>query len=91
MVDHCLMGVLCPAKAGYSRVVRDLVSGDIPVGDEGVVCVIKRGVIGHLNGASVGVFALSEELIDGIEGIGLDRIVGSEYDELRDIRLRERM
>jgi hypothetical protein len=70
-------------------VVSNLITGDIPIRDEGVVSVSERSVVSHGRSASVGVFALGEELVDGIQGIRLDGVVGREYDELRDICLSE--
>ena len=61
--------------------VRDLVAGDVPVGDEGEVGVVDGVVVGHLGRAAVGVFAVGEELVDGVEGVALDGIVGGEDDE----------
>ena len=69
------------------RVVSNLVTGDIPISDEGVVSVGERCIVSHGGWASVGVFAVGEELPDGIQGVRLNGIVGCEYDELRDIIL----
>ena len=68
--------------------VRDLVAGDVPVGDEGEVGVVDGVVVGHLGRAAVGILTVGEELVDGVEGVALDGIVGSKDDELRDYRLR---
>lgn len=67
--------------------ISNLVTSDIPIRDEGIVCIRERSVISHRRSASIGVFALGEELVDGIQGVGLDGVVGREYDELRDICL----
>ena len=65
----------------------DLVSLDKPVSDEGVVCVVQGRVVSHLRSAAIGVYTVSEELVDGIKGITLDGIVGREDEEHGDIRL----
>ena len=67
--------------------VGNLVTGNIPIRDEGIISIGERCVVGHDGWASVGVFAVGEELLHGIQGIRLDGIVGCEYDELRDIFL----
>jgi len=72
------------------RVVSDLVTGDIPVRDEGVISVREGGVISHSGPTSIGVSTLGEELVDGIQGVRLDGIVGRKHDELRNICLRNR-
>ena len=51
------------------RVVGDLVAGNIPIRDKSIVGVGERCVVGHDGGASVGVFAVGEELLHGIQGI----------------------
>ena len=50
------------------RVIRNFISGDIPVCDEGEVGVVDGVVVGHLGLTTVGVLAVCEELVDGIEG-----------------------
>lgn len=67
--------------------VRNLVTSDIPVRHEGEVGVVDGGVVSHLGLTTVGVLAMGEELIDSIQSIGLDGIVGGEDDELGDVRL----
>ena len=67
--------------------VRNLITGDEPIGDEGVVGVVERSVVGHPRRAAVRVLALCQELVDGVEGIGLDGIIGSENKEHRRIGL----
>lgn len=67
--------------------VSDLVTNDVPVGDESIICVIQGSVVGHLGRTAVGIYAVTEELIDGIDGVGLYRIVGSIDEELGDIAL----
>ena len=67
----------------------DLVSLDKPVSDEGVVCVVQGRVVSHLRSAAIGVYTVSEELVDGIEGVRLDGIVGGEDDELWNYRLHK--
>lgn len=56
-------------------VIGNLVSGDIPVGDHGVVGVVERSKVGHFWRTAVGVFAVSEELINRVDSICLDCIV----------------
>lgn len=67
--------------------VSNFVASDIPIRDEGVVSISEGSVVSHGRSASIGIFALGEELIDGIQGIRLNGVVGREYDELRDICL----
>lgn len=67
--------------------VCDLVPGDIPVGNERVVGVVERCIVSHLRLASVRVLSLREELVDGVESVRLDGIVGGEDDELRGVFL----
>ena len=71
--------------------VSDFVTGDKPVRNERVIRVVERCIIGHLRLTAIWVFALREELIDRIEGVGLNGIVGSENDELRNLGLRENL
>lgn len=78
-------------RACYARVVSDFVTGDKPVRNERVIRIVERCIIGHLWLTAVWVFALREELIDRIEGVGLNGIVGSENDELRNLGLRENL
>lgn len=67
----------------------DLVPLDKPVSDEGVVCVVQGRVVGHLRPAAIGVYTVSEELVDGVESVRLDGIVGGEDDELWNYRLHK--
>lgn len=67
------------------RVIRYFIPCNIPVCDQGIVGVIERRKIGHFGLAAIGIFALSEELVDGIEGVGLHGIVSCEHYELRDL------
>ena len=60
----------------------DLIALDEPVRHEGVVCVVEGREVCHLGLATVRVLAVGEELVDGIESVGLDSIVGSEHYEL---------
>lgn len=62
--------------------IGNLVTGYIPICDEGVIRVIQRGEVGHFDGAPVGVFPLSEELVDSVNSVGLDGIVCCEHYEL---------
>ena len=48
------------------RVVSNLITSDIPIRDEGVVGISERGVVSHGRSASIGVFTLGKELVDGI-------------------------
>jgi hypothetical protein len=68
-------------------VVSDLVTGDEPVSDESIVCVIQRSVVGHPGRAAIRIYTVTEELVDGINGVGLYRIVGSIDEELGDVAL----
>ena len=67
--------------------VSDLVTSDVPVGDEGIVCIIQGSVVRHLGRAAIWIYAVTEELVDGIEVVGLYCIVGSIDEELGDIAL----
>lgn len=68
--------------------VRDLVASDIPIRHEGEVGVVDGSVIGHLGRAAVGVLTVGQELIDSVEGIGLNSVIGGEYNELRNVGLK---
>jgi hypothetical protein len=68
-------------------VVSDLVTGDEPVSDESIVCVIQRSVVGHPGRTAIRIYTVTEELVNGIKGVGLYRIVGSIDEELGDIAL----
>jgi hypothetical protein len=68
-------------------VVSDLITSDVPVGDESIVCVIQGSVVGHLGRTAIGIYTVTEELVDGIDGVGLYRIVGSIDEELGDFAL----
>lgn len=61
--------------------IRDLIACYIPIGNEGEVGVVDRVVVRHLGLAAVGVLAVGKELVDGIESVALDGVVGSEDDE----------
>lgn len=52
-----------------------------------VVCEVERGEVRHFYIASVRIFALGEELIDRVQGVGLNSIIGSKDDELWDLGL----
>ena len=67
--------------------VGNLVAGDIPIRDEGIISIGERGVVSHDGWTPVGVFAVGEELFNGIQGVRLDGIVRREYDELGNIIL----
>ena len=56
-------------------------------GNQGIVGIVERNEVGHLGRASIGILAVSEELIYGVKGIRLDGIISSEHDKLRDFRL----
>lgn len=64
------------------RMVCNLVAGNVPIRDEGVVCVCERGKVGHLGAAAVWVSSLSEELVNRVNGIGLNGVVRRKDDEL---------
>jgi hypothetical protein len=68
-------------------VISDLVTSDVPVGDESIICVIQGSVVGHLGRTAIWIYTVTEELVDGINGVGLYRIVGSIDEELGDIAL----
>lgn len=68
--------------------VTNLIAGDVPIRDEGVVGIREGGKVSHRGSTSIGVFALGKELVDGIQGVRLNSVVGCKYDELRDICLR---
>lgn len=67
--------------------IRNLVTSDIPIRHKGEVGVVDGGVVSHPRHTTVGVLAMSKELVDGVQSIRLDGIVGGEDDELRDVRL----
>ena len=67
--------------------VSDLVTGDEPVGNEGIIGVVQRGIISNFGLTAIRVFTLSKELVDGSESVGLNGIVGSVDNKLRDLRL----
>ena len=46
--------------------VADLITGDVPIRNECVVGIWERGIVSHDGSTSIWVFALSEELVDGI-------------------------
>ena len=49
--------------------VSNLVTGNIPIRDEGIVGIGERCIVSHDGWASVGIFAVGEELLHGIQGI----------------------
>lgn len=63
-------------------VVGDLVSSDIPVGNHGVVGIVERSKVGHLWRATIGVFAVGEELINCVDSIGLNSIIAVEKSQM---------
>ncbi len=67
--------------------VSDLITSDVPVGDEGVVGVVQGDIIRYFGLTPIGIFAVGKELVDGVESVGLNGVVGSEDNELRDNRL----
>ena len=54
-----------------------------------VVRVVEGGEVGHFYAAPIGIFALGEELIDRVQSVGLNGIIGSEDDELWNLGLRK--
>lgn len=75
-------------RKGDIRVISDFITGDIPIRDKAIVGVGERCIVRHGRSASVGVFALCEKLVDGIQVVRLDSVVGGKYNELRDLLLR---
>jgi hypothetical protein len=69
--------------------VSNFVSSDIPVSNKSEVGVLNRSVISHLRLATIGVLPVGKKLVDGIESVRLDGVVGGENDELRSIRLKD--
>ena len=67
--------------------VGNFVSSNKPIGHKGVISVVEGCEVGHLGLAAVRILALSEELVDGIDGVGLDCVVSGEDDELGDVFL----
>lgn len=66
-------------------VVGDIIAIDVKLGDLSIVGVVERDKVGHERTASVGVLALSKELVDRLDGVILNSIIGSEDDELRNV------
>lgn len=60
------------------RMIRDLVAGHEPLRDVDVVRVAQGCEVGHLDGTAIRVLPLSEELVDGVDGVRLHRIVTNE-------------
>jgi hypothetical protein len=58
--------------------------------NESVVRKVQGRIIGHFYGATIRIFAVSQELVDGIEGVRLYGIVGGEDNEHGNIRLKRR-
>lgn len=71
--------------------IRNLITRDKPVGDECVVRVVQRREVGHLDGATVRILALGQELVDGVESVGLDCIIGGVYNKLGNFGLIQSM
>lgn len=71
----------------YIRMISYFVSSNVPVGDKGIVGIVERREVGHLDRTTIRILPLSKELIDRVDRIGLDSIVGSEDNELRYVRL----
>lgn len=67
--------------------VSNLVAGHEPVGDESIIRVIQGDIIGHSRRTTVRVLTLGKELIDRINCVRLDSIVGGIDDKLWDITL----
>jgi len=74
----------------YIRMISDFVSSNVPISDKCVIGIVERREVGHLDRATVRILPLSKELIDRIESIGLNSIVGSKDNELWYIRLESR-
>lgn len=71
----------------YIRVITNLVSCNVPISDKRIVGIVKRREVGHLDRATIRILSLSQELIDGVDSIRLNSIIGSEDNELRHVRL----
>jgi hypothetical protein len=69
----------------YIRMISYFVSSNIPIGDKRIVGIIERREVGHLDRATVRILPLSKELINRVDSIRLDSIVGSEDNELRHV------
>jgi hypothetical protein len=67
--------------------VSNFVACHEPVGNEGIIRVIKGDIVGHSWRTAIRILTLSKKLVDGIKGVGLDGIVGSIDEKLRDISL----
>lgn len=63
-LPRCLENSKGEGKDKDVRVVTNLVTGDVPIRDEGIISVSERSIVSHGGSAPVGVLALSKELID---------------------------
>jgi hypothetical protein len=69
------------------RMVSDLVASHEPVGDKSIVRVIQGDIIGYSGRTTIRILTLSKELVDRINRVGLDGIIGGIDDKLGDITL----
>jgi hypothetical protein len=67
--------------------VSDLVTSDIPVGDEGIIGVVEGDIVSNFWLTPIRVLTMGKELVNGIKSVGLHGIVGSIDNKLRDLRL----
>jgi hypothetical protein len=67
--------------------IGNLIPSDIPIRHQRIVRKIQTGVIRHARRAPVRVLPLCQELVDGVERVRLDGVVGREDDELGDVGL----
>lgn len=73
----------------HSRVISYFISSNKPVGNQSEIGVLNGRVVSHLDGAAVRILPLCKELVDGIQSVGLNSIIGSEDDEHRRIGLQK--
>ena len=58
-------------------VVADLVPGNIPVGNHGVIGVVEGSEVSHFGGAAVRISALSQKLVYRVDSVGLDGVIAA--------------
>jgi hypothetical protein len=70
-----------------SRMIGNLIPSDIPIRHQRIICKIQTSIIRHPRRAPVRILPLRQELVNGVERVGLDGVVGCEDNKLRHVGL----
>ncbi len=76
-------------RTSLKNVSIDMTLREEPTCNQSKVGVIDGSIISHLGLASIRVLTMGEELVHGVEGVGLDSVVRGKHNEHGRFRLRD--